>query len=72
MESYFYGFESSKPNEDELTAVVSKITRKLTPEISTNLDRPFTAIELKATIFAIGSTKAPGPDGFHNVFFQKM
>lgn len=36
------------------------------------LSEPFNEMEVQAAIFQIASTKAPGPDGFSTMFFQKF
>lgn len=35
------------------------------------MEAPFTEVEVQAAVFQLAPTKAPGPDGFSAVFFQK-
>ncbi len=37
-----------------------------------HLTIPFTEIEIKKATFQLGADKAPGPDGFSMVFFQRF
>ncbi|KAG7559686.1 Reverse transcriptase domain [Arabidopsis thaliana x Arabidopsis arenosa] len=43
----------------------------LTREEKVSLNKPFTAVEIEAAIRSMGSFKAPGPDGFQPIFYQK-
>ncbi|KAL5805331.1 hypothetical protein ACOSQ3_032131 [Xanthoceras sorbifolium] len=36
------------------------------------LGEAFTRAEVRSAVFALGPNKAPGPDGFHALFFQKF
>ncbi|KAL4592668.1 hypothetical protein LXL04_005671 [Taraxacum kok-saghyz] len=52
--------------------LISPKFRVLETSIKTNLESPFTLEELKAAIWACGSEKAPGPDGFTFSFIKKQ
>jgi len=36
------------------------------------IEAPFTATEVKTATFEMGALKAPGPDGFQALFYQKF
>ena len=51
--------------------VLSHVPRKVTNEMNTELESPYTSEEVKVALFQMFPTKAPGPDGFPAHFFQK-
>ncbi|KAL5757923.1 hypothetical protein ACOSP7_020534 [Xanthoceras sorbifolium] len=44
---------------------------KMNSDMLTDLNAPFEDFEVKQALFNLGSTKAPRPDGFYAIFFQK-
>jgi hypothetical protein len=53
-------------------SLVKKLFQKvITPEINNMLCSQFTDDEISFALFQIGSTKAPGPDGFPACFYQR-
>ena len=44
---------------------------KVTQDMKSMLEQPFTAEEVSNALSQMCPTKAPGPDGFPTVFFQK-
>ncbi|KAK3228941.1 hypothetical protein Dsin_000822 [Dipteronia sinensis] len=67
-------FRSSAPSPSPSTIrkFTGGIHERLTEEMRNDLNRVFTADEIKAAVFNMGPTKAPGPDGFQALFFQKF
>jgi hypothetical protein len=47
------------------------VVPRVTDEMNANLQRPYTAEEVKKALFSIGDMKAPGGDGLHALFFKK-
>lgn len=54
-----------------MSAVLDTVPAKVTHEMNEALNAPYTTKEVKTALFQMGSTKAPGPDGFRAQFFQK-
>ncbi|PRQ30742.1 putative RNA-directed DNA polymerase [Rosa chinensis] len=71
VENYFKDiFKSSGERDwDEALRAVAPVT---SPEMNSALTKEFTAEEVKEAAFHMGADKAPGPDGFHGIFFQNF
>jgi hypothetical protein len=52
------------------TDVIDAIQSKVTPNMNSDLTKPYTDVEIKAALFQMKLTKAPGPDGFPALFYQ--
>ncbi|KAA3490115.1 reverse transcriptase [Gossypium australe] len=51
--------------------VLEGIERSLSSEINKGIQSPFREKEVRMVLKGMGPTKAPGPDGFPTLFFQK-
>ena len=66
FEELFRSTQPVNPN-DTLSAVESVVTM----DANQNLLRPFLAEEVRAALFEMHPSKAPGPDGMSSFFYQK-
>ena len=73
IEQYFsYLFSSSPRNPYALHQVLDHVQRRLSDDACAVLDAPFKEDEVKEAVFNSGAIKAPGPEEFQGVFYQKI
>ncbi|KAK0576526.1 hypothetical protein LWI29_019063 [Acer saccharum] len=65
-------FASSNPSADSIRKAIAAIKTRLSEEMKSDLLHEFRPEEIKDALFSLGPTKAPGPDGYHAIFFQKF
>lgn len=72
FQEYFHDiFRSSNPSLEDLNRVLDSISKKVTPEMNIFLTKRFTKEEMKLAIKGFQPTKAPGPNGFPAIFYQR-
>ncbi|KAK3211774.1 hypothetical protein Dsin_016480 [Dipteronia sinensis] len=72
VKDYFsFVFQSSSPSEQDIERATAGIKTRLCDDISMGLSSAFTADDVRTALFSMSPTKAPGPDGFQAIFFQK-
>ena len=52
--------------------MINKVRARVTQQMNESLLAPFTADEIKKSLFNIGDLRAPGQDGLHAVFFKRF
>ncbi|KAL9690018.1 hypothetical protein QQ045_010411 [Rhodiola kirilowii] len=66
-------FSSSKgPQQVDQDCTYSCVQQKVTTEMAGKLCEPVSEMEVQAAVFQMAPSKAPGPDGFHAMFYQKL
>ena len=63
-----FTLEVQHPNQE----VLSLVRRRVTTEVNNALLAPYTAEDVRKALFEIGDLKAPGPDGFHAIFYKRF
>ncbi|KAL5550204.1 hypothetical protein UlMin_000380 [Ulmus minor] len=64
-------FRSNCPTMDKINLVTDSIPIRVSPEMNNYLLKPFNEDDVKAAVFGMSPTKAPGFDGMPALFFQK-
>ncbi|KAK2650769.1 hypothetical protein Ddye_018258 [Dipteronia dyeriana] len=65
-------FRSVEPRLEDLERVTDSVNNRISERNRILMDRPFTAEEIRKATFDMHPTKAPGPDGFPVLFYQKI
>ncbi|KAL5555862.1 hypothetical protein UlMin_038098 [Ulmus minor] len=72
IQRYFNNiFRSNCPTMDQINLVTDSIPTRVSPEMNNCLLKPFNEDDVKAAVFGMSPTKAPGFDGMPALFFQK-
>ncbi|KAK3221474.1 hypothetical protein Dsin_008499, partial [Dipteronia sinensis] len=69
----FFGsvFQSTSPSEQDIERASAGIKTRVCDDSSMGLSSAFTADDVRTALFSLSPTKAPDPDGFQAIFFQK-
>lgn len=68
---YFQNLFALSPAADSSYAeVFHGFQRRITEDMNADLTKTVTLDEIKESVFSVGPSKAPGPDGFTGDFYQ--
>ena len=59
-------------NSLDMEEVIDSMDKEVTKDMAQDLIHPYTADEVKAALFQMHPSKAPGPNGMSPIFFQKF
>lgn len=69
LEHFHEVYTSNNPTDME--AILSCIPHLVTDDMNHCLMEPFSEVDIKNAVFSMGALRAPGPDGFNGLFYQK-
>ena len=64
-------FTSNSPSREDMDSILDFVEPNISAAMNVILEAPFSKEDVKTALFGMGSTKSPGPDGFHALFFQR-
>ncbi|KAH9755242.1 reverse transcriptase domain-containing protein [Citrus sinensis] len=64
-------FTTTNPSSGQISTALSNLPAKVTREMGSFMDQPFTKEDVADALAQMCPTKAPGPDGLPAAFFQK-
>ncbi|KAL5781984.1 hypothetical protein ACOSP7_007013 [Xanthoceras sorbifolium] len=65
-------FKSMQPSASDFATATIFLNNKVDGQMTARLGVAFTKEDVGAAVFDLGPMKAPGPDGFHALFFPKF
>lgn len=57
---------------ERMEECLNTVSQRMTTDMKEELSKPYTGEEVKAALFQMGPTKAPGPNGMNALFYQRF